>query len=59
MFEIVYTNDWCDGPQKGTADYQGKPHPFQSEWQDGENLDADPFAVLGLTERSRCPATIF
>ena len=46
MFEVVHTlTDWYDGPRKGIADYCGQPHLFESEWQDGGNLDADTFLL--------------
>lgn len=49
MFEIVYTvTDWYDGPRRGIANYQGKPHLFESEWRDGENLDADTFLLVPI-----------
>ena len=33
MFETVYTcPDWWDGPRGGIADYLGRPHRFESEW---------------------------
>ena len=49
MFEIVHTvTDWYDGPRKGIADYQGKPHLFQSDWKDGENLDAETFSLMPI-----------
>lgn len=46
MFEVVHTlTDWYDGPRKGIADYCGQPHLFESEWLDGENMDADTFLL--------------
>jgi hypothetical protein len=49
MFEVVYTvPDWYDGPRGGIADYQGHPHLFESEWRDGENLDADTFLLMPI-----------
>jgi hypothetical protein len=39
QFEIVHTiEEYYDGPRRGIANYNGKPHLYQSEWQDGEDL---------------------
>jgi len=47
MFEIVHTlTDWYDGPRKGIADYCGRPHLFESEWRDGEDVDVDTFLLM-------------
>ena len=49
MFEVVHTlTDWYDGPRCGIADYHGEPHLFESEWMDGEDLDADTFLLTLL-----------
>ncbi|MGO8747963.1 MAG: hypothetical protein ACLQNE_18465 [Thermoguttaceae bacterium] len=49
MFEVVCTiTDWYDGPRQGIADYQGQPHLFESEWQNGKNLDADTFLLMPI-----------
>ena len=46
LFEVVRTlTDWYDGPRRGIADYRGCPHLFESEWRDGEELDADTFLL--------------
>lgn len=57
MFEPVYTvNDYYDGPRKGVADYQGKPHLFQSTRRDfqtgpdGEFLDDDIFLLMPIEQ---------
>jgi hypothetical protein len=48
-FEIVHTcPDWYDGPRQGIADYEGRPHLFQSEWQAGEAIDADTFLLMPI-----------
>jgi hypothetical protein len=37
-FEKVYTmTDYYDGPRRGIADFDGRPHFYDSEWDD---LDA-------------------
>src|SRR5436190_1448915 len=39
MYEPVYTMpDWYDGPREGIADLDGRPHHFESQWDD---LDRD------------------
>ena len=49
MFEIVYTlTDWYDGPRRGIANYNDNPHLFESEWQDGEDLNADTFLLMPI-----------
>ena len=46
MFEIVHTvTDWYDGPRRGIAEFHGRPHLFESEWQDGENMETDTFLL--------------
>lgn len=53
MFEIVHTlTDWYDGPRRGIADYQGKPHLFESEWRDGEDVDADTFLLMPIDQET-------
>jgi hypothetical protein len=49
VFEVVYTlTDWYDGPRRGITDHHGQPHLFESEWRDGENLDADTFLLMPI-----------
>jgi hypothetical protein len=49
MFEIVHTlTDYYDGPRRGVADYQEQPHLYESEWQNGENLQADTFLLMPI-----------
>jgi hypothetical protein len=49
MFEIVHTlTDWYDGPRRGISDHHCQPHLFQSEWQDGKDLDADTFLLMSI-----------
>lgn len=52
MYEPVHAlTDWYDGPRRGIAEYGGRPHRFESEWSDGEDifllmpLDADTLAL--------------
>jgi hypothetical protein len=47
VVETVHTcTDWYDGPRRGIADFQGQPHVFESEWRDGEDMDADTFLLV-------------
>jgi len=49
VFEVVHTlTDWYDGPRRGIANYHGQPHLFESEWGDGEYLDADTFLLMPI-----------
>jgi len=49
MYEVVHTlTDWYDGPRCGIADYHGKPHRFEPEWKDGEDMDADTFLLTPI-----------
>ncbi|AGA28533.1 hypothetical protein [Singulisphaera acidiphila] len=49
MFETVHTlPHWHDGPRQGIADYRGRPHLFESEWRDREDLDEDTFLLMPI-----------
>lgn len=49
MFEVVHMlNDWYDGPRRGIADFRGHPHVFESEWSDGNDMDADTFLLMPI-----------
>ena len=38
-YEKVYTLEgWYDGPRSGVADYKGKPHIYESNWREDEDL---------------------
>ena len=53
MFEIVHTvNDYYDGPRRGITDFNGQPHLYESEWRDGENLDADTFLLMPIDKET-------
>ena len=48
MFEPVYTmTDWYDGPRRGVASVNGRPHVYESCWND---IDADDRVVFLLSE---------
>lgn len=48
-FEVVHTvTDWNDGPRRGVADHQGRPHLFESQWTDREDLDEDSFLLTPI-----------
>lgn len=45
-FEKVYTlPDWYDGPRRGIANFEGKPHLFESQFEDLDN-DEDIFVLF-------------
>jgi len=49
MFEIVHTcTDWYDGPRQGVANYECRPHFFESEWPDGEVWEAETFLLTPI-----------
>jgi hypothetical protein len=48
MFEVVYTNDWYDGPQRGVANYQGHPHFFDAQWPDSEDWEEEIFLLTPI-----------
>jgi hypothetical protein len=49
-FEKVYTmTDYYDGPRRGIADFEGKPHFYDSEWSDTEDLNLDTFKLTAIT----------
>jgi hypothetical protein len=51
VFERVFTvTDYYDGPRAGIADLDGVPHFYESEWADGEDLDADVFKLSPVPE---------
>jgi len=53
MFEMVHTvPDWYDGPRRGIADFQGRPHLFESEWQDGEDVHANTYLLMPIDEET-------
>ena len=35
----LYTFDWYDGPRSGVADYNGRPHFYESQWADIGELE--------------------
>lgn len=50
MFDTVYTmTDWYDGPRFGVADFRGKPHLYESCWN---NIETDAEDVFLLSEIS-------
>jgi hypothetical protein len=36
---------YYDGPREGIADFEGQPHLYESEWNEGLNLEADTFLL--------------
>ena len=51
-FERVYTYEYYDGPRSGFAEYSGKPHYYQCEWNEGENDYADTFIVTPIDDET-------
>ena len=50
-FERVYTmTDFYDGPRRGVANYQGRPHFYDSEWQNDSSADDDAFLLTPISE---------
>lgn len=48
-FELVHTmTDWYDGPRRGIADCGGVPCLYQSEWNEGEDMEAETFLLMPI-----------
>jgi hypothetical protein len=57
VFEVVHMlTDWYDGPRRGIADSHGRPHVFESEWHDGEDMYADTFLLSPVDSETFAPA---
>jgi hypothetical protein len=42
MKELVHTmTDWYDGPRRGVADFEGKPHYYECPWYAGIDAGSD------------------
>jgi uncharacterized RDD family membrane protein YckC len=41
--------DFHDGPRSGIADFEGRPHFYESEWDDAENKYASTFRLSPVT----------
>lgn len=51
-FERVHTmTDYYDGPRRGIADFEGVPHLYVSEWDDGADIDANTFKLSPVEPR--------
>ena len=51
-YERVHTmTDYYDGPRQGIADFEGAPHLYVSEWDDGADLDATTFKLSSVEPR--------
>jgi hypothetical protein len=45
-FDKVHTmTGYYDGPREGIADFEGRPHLYQSEWNEGLDLYSDTFLL--------------
>ncbi len=50
-FEYVYTmTDYYDGPRQGVANYEGRPHFYDSEWQNDPDADDDAFWLTPISD---------
>lgn len=48
-WECVFTvNDYYDGPRQGVANFNGKPHAYQSEFSDIEEEYTDRFLLMEI-----------
>lgn len=48
-YEIVHTmTDFWDGPRKGIANFQGRPHAYQSQFNDVEDEYSDTFLLMPI-----------
>src|SRR5688572_27222106 len=51
-YEKVYTvTDYYDGPRGGIADFEGRPHLYASEWDDGEDDYALTFVLSPVDDK--------
>jgi hypothetical protein len=48
--DLVYSFDWYDGPRSGVADYDGRPHYFESQWADIDHIDKDWFKLSPISQ---------
>jgi hypothetical protein len=53
-YETVHTVwDYYDGPRSGIADFEGRPHYYNSEWDDNRNnYAADIFTIMPVDEET-------
>jgi hypothetical protein len=52
-FERVYTVwDYHDSPRSGIADYLGKPHYYECEWDAGTDDYSDTFSLKPVDEKT-------
>ena len=50
VMDFVYSFDWYDGPRSGVADYDGRPHYFESQWADIDHIDEDWFKLSPISQ---------
>ncbi len=51
VFETVHTmTDWYDGPRRGVAIVNGRPHVYESCWSDIDSDDADLFVLSPVSD---------
>lgn len=52
-YEIVFTvTDYYDGPVRGIANYQGRPHFFESTFDESKEEYSDLYQLTPLEERT-------
>ena len=52
-FERVYTVwDYHDGPRSGIADYMGRPHYYECEWDAGDDDYANTFSLKEIDQET-------
>ncbi len=49
MEKVHVENDWYDGPRKGVADFQGKPHRFIAKYENEKGY-LDEFTIFPVSE---------
>ena len=54
VFEVVHTmTDWYDGPVRGVADYRGRPHLYEAEWDDVRDEFGPRFRLSPIDDVTR------
>ena len=49
MEKVYAENDWYDGPRKGIADFQGRPHRFVAKFENEKGY-LDVFTIFPVSE---------
>lgn len=52
-YEIVHTiTDWYDGARRGIADFNGKPHYYENNWDDASNDWSEFYNLKPIDEQT-------